>query len=516
MGAFLPFLFAKYSNSDGVQPKLIFRHYNVAGWGKYLKSHLEFIPTDNLNLYLLYDDKEVMNNPNISYKIETTYKTSIINYYANYDEQNGNSRDTAPFGVFNGSPDLLEAKWNDELFLQGIFKTNFVFFIPNYKISIKPSLTLDYKYILADDSLDQVPGHIINPITSINFSIPIKKVYYQPTFDANYKLTLGNGGIKYDIADTLIPTISRQNYLVKNAALDELSLKTKQLFSFSIPTIKATIQPHFGLEYTLNTWYKYHYYYDKSLTMSPTMHVNHLDLLLGLNFIKNFNYKKTRHTFKLTALYTQCLVGPLTVVKKYWMNNRREDPYITVHRYSNSFQLNFDFYYTFNLTFLKKHNFIMKWHLIANYNDLYEHSDGYKIGIQPGDLYGWLGVITNFKYTLPLFTLKTPRWGSFNVDKVLNWEVFWDFYIDAGLLVNDTEEIRNYDDAGETYNSYTINYNNLHLYPALGVGTSIRVKPKFIVTEIQLDIGLDIYKAYKYRSIDGGTIILSLSFNDKF
>ena len=87
----------------------------------------------------------------------------------------------------------------------------------------------------------------------------------------------------------------------------------------------------------------------------------------------------------------------------------------------------------------------------------------------------------------------------------LRWQVYWDFYIDFGLALSDIER-----------GDETLDYNYLHLYPALGIGTSVRVRPRFVPIEIKLDVGVDVYQVLKQKAIDGNTVVLEFSINDKF
>ncbi|MBN1216205.1 MAG: hypothetical protein JXA99_12290, partial [Candidatus Lokiarchaeota archaeon] len=105
------------------------------------------------------------------------------------------------------------------------------------------------------------------------------------------------------------------------------------------------------------------------------------------------------------------------------------------------------------------------------------------------------------------FDLDTPKFVSLRMKRPLRWQVFWDFYLDLGLAATDMAD---YED------NYTFDLNYLHLYPACGLGTSIRILPKFVPIEIVFDIGADIYDIYKQRTISGDNIYIKFSIEDKF
>ena len=144
----------------------------------------------------------------------------------------------------------------------------------------------------------------------------------------------------------------------------------------------------------------------------------------------------------------------------------------------------------------------MRWNFYSRYNDT-KNSNKYKIGDEPGEYKGWVGLIANLKYELPLFLVDTTKLATIKMKRPLIWQIYWDFYIDMGLSLADKD-----------YGVYTFDYNYLHVYPAFGVGTSIRVIPKFVPVNIVLDVGFDVYKILREKNISGGSLILSFSIQD--
>ena len=50
--------FFKYGNTNGFQPKIIFRHYNLAGYKKFLNIKSEFIPRTSFNIFIPFEHHE--------------------------------------------------------------------------------------------------------------------------------------------------------------------------------------------------------------------------------------------------------------------------------------------------------------------------------------------------------------------------------------------------------------------------------------------------------------------------
>ncbi|MCG8569413.1 MAG: hypothetical protein MJB14_04670, partial [Spirochaetes bacterium] len=114
---------------------------------------------------------------------------------------------------------------------------------------------------------------------------------------------------------------------------------------------------------------------------------------------------------------------------------------------------------------------------------------------------GMGGILCNLSYSIPLFDFTTPSFFSKNVKRELNWQIFWDFFIDIGLA-NETES-----------GDLSLPLLGFNLVPALAAGTVIRLRPAFVPIEIKLTIGLDAWQLIKSKSI-GGSITLLLDFPD--
>lgn len=481
-GAFIFIPYFTYSNSQGIMPKIIFRHYNIGGFRKYLNSKVEFIPKKSTNILFKFKDPEANFNNNISYQLETEFRTSLINYFSQ-----GDIRYIGVLGDSNQGE-----RWNDELFIQGILKGNLTYNIPYYDIEITPSAKFDYKRLLNKEEGADLPVDVINPELGLAFNFPIKSIksYLKPSFNLEYEYTLGDE----DLSDALELHPYRNRY-------DKLIPEAKLIFSYLIPYFDARLEPYIKLVYELNNSYYYANESSDSFMIKDTPNNDYLDLIFGINFYKSFSFWKIKHKFTIETEFEQRLYGNTTVTKTY---NTEEDEYSKYYPYN--FKSKLDLIYEFDYNTFKSHHFKMRYLLFTRYNQLYEIG-GYRPGRDPGDLEGFAGLIVNLKYELPLFDLDTPKFVSINMKRPLRWQVFWDFFLDLGLAATDMAD---YED------NYTFDLNFLHLYPALGLGTAIRILPKFVPIEIVLEVGGDIYDMYKQRTISGDNIYIKFSIEDKF
>lgn len=480
-GAFIIIPYATYSNSKGIMPKIIFRHYNLGGYRKYLNAKIEFIPRESMNLFFNFKDPEANFNKNFSYEVNSEFKTSLINYF---------SKGINPIGVLGGY-DPAE-RWNDELFLQAIIGGNLTYEVPYSDIEINPEIKLDYKRILNKEEGADLPVDIIHPSLGLNLNFPIKAIrsYLKPSFHIDYRYTLGDE----DLDDSLEIHYNRNRY-------DRLIPSAELAFTYLIPNFNATLEPYIRLVYELNNSYYYANESLDSLVIKDTWNDDYLDLILGVKFDKSFSFWKITHTFKIKAEYEQRLYGNTTVTEIY---NSDENKY--TNYYPFNFKALLDFTYEFDYNVFKSHHFKMKYLIFTRYNQI-KVIDEYQPGEDPGHLEGFLGIIGNIKYELPLFDIDTPKFVSIDMKRPLRWQIFWDFFLDFGIAATGLED---YED------NYTIDYNFLHIYPALGLGTALRFLPKFVPLEIILQVGADIYDIYKQKTISGSNIYITLSIDDKF
>lgn len=525
-GAFILIPFATYSSSKGLKPQVIFRYYNLGGYRKKLISEIEFYPTESLNIILKYKDPDVLNNKKFSYELNTDFRFSTLNYFANYDFENKKYKlGTVPIGVIGGNP---FGPWNDEHFIKIKFggKLNYTF---SNDIKIKPNFKIEYekifeklekvkldtfKELAAAKNVDEqyarnnLGSDIINPKIGLDLMIPFKKknVSFVPKFNLEYKLSLGEEKLKSfeeleeeaeEEGEEIIYLDILQDKFFGNA-YDSLKPEIKLGFTFNIPRVNAKVKPYTGLIYEKITSYDYvratasspASLNPTSSKSEPTSHF--IDLLFGVDFDKKITFKKGYHKFGVDAEYKQRVLGD-TTIKRDW--GTKIIPFF--------FSSVFFFNYELDLNVFKLHRYKMELEFFATYNQLRAFSK-YDVGKKPGKMEGFLGIAGNLKYELPLFYVSTPKLVTKSMKRELNWQVYWDFYIDFGLAFTDIAD-----------DPFTLDQNFLHLYPALGVATGIRVIPQFLPIEIELVIGADAYNIVRTKALNGGNIVIEFAINDK-
>ena len=176
-----------------------------------------------------------------------------------------------------------------------------------------------------------------------------------------------------------------------------------------------------------------------------------------------------------------------------------DDPILTNGIFNpNNFKFIFQTQYTLYLPTYKENRFKMRLFLFGSYN-----KDNEKVGDDNilgnwirGKGYdyfgGYFGFVSNFEYWIHLFDINTPKFIGTKVDKEFVWQIFWVFYTDIGLSLND--KIRD---------PHTLDLNNFHLIPALTIGTSVKVYPKFMPLVINIDINFNTYNFIKNKSLLG-------------
>jgi hypothetical protein len=330
---------------------------------------------------------------------------------------------------------------------------------------------------------------------------------------------------------------------------------------FLIPIINIFIAPYIRLVYTRRDYYGYLLNNKYSLQSTST---NLLDLFVGVTINKNFIVRNITHAFDITAELEQRLVGATEYEREYRLKlsnyiyypdgDTNNDGLINEsdnHKKSNIFKeiddsrtiyfntkFLIDFEYSIDVNFLQTHHFKMRNYFFYRYNSLKEFKR-YSIGNSPGSLDGWIGLIINLKYELPLFVFNTNKVVSKTFDRNYTWDFYWDFYIDLGLSATDgykyVDDSRDYNannffnkkkDAfsenpkiyyQENISTYTYKFGDyLFLYPAFAIGTSLRALPRFLPVEIKLDVGADIYQIIKLKSISGNSILIKFYINQKF
>ncbi|HOV12876.1 MAG TPA: hypothetical protein PK771_01215 [Spirochaetota bacterium] len=99
---------------------------------------------------------------------------------------------------------------------------------------------------------------------------------------------------------------------------------------------------------------------------------------------------------------------------------------------------------------------------------------------------GFAGILMNFEYKMPLFVIDTSSFFNYKLGKNYFWKVFWNIYLDCGLSIN-SNSVK----VGDNRYSFD-GLNNLHLIPAMTVGTSFKIYPSFVPVVANLEISYSI------------------------
>lgn len=531
--------FFTYSNSRGFIPKAIFRFFNVAGYNKYLKSKVEFVPTESFNFNIRYEDPSVLNKSNMSYYIDCWFNTSIINYFANVEIINNNLSNTKikgipPIGAFGNDG---SQRWNRELFYEFNTTFQYQYTLPYYNYTFIPNFSFYFKRIqeAVDGNNDFIENEkirqtIISPYFSFFTSFPVqgKNIYFQPVFWISYYHHWG----KDTFSDAFKESKKYKNY---SELYSEGQFRIGQKFSIPIflNLVNIWLVPSVEISYfKFNAYAHYDFinfvildYYDQNLNIYTYIRDN-VNLSLTLTFDKNLNYKDGNHRFNILLAYYQRLYGDWGVtrlVRDGYVDGTKDGKLDSLTEYyPNYTRFFFQFSYWFNLRFLNNHIFKLRTRLFAYFNDYLEYSTYSPTesadDLAPGKIRGWAGLFMLLKYELPLFFVSTPAFLSKKVSRTLKWEAYWDFLLEPGLAQNNQPEIRWIEENGgyKERNRYTIDRNNIHLFPALTVGTAIRVLPRFVPIQIKLNIAANLWTIIRDKEIHGKTILLEFSIEDAF
>ena len=160
-----PFLvvpYATYSNSNGLQPKLIFRDYNLFGEKKYFNFKAQYVPKQDFDITMKYFDPAVLSSTRLNYEIDGFFAFTALNFYTNLDN-NGNIKGIGPLLVPGGYTDRT---WTDENYIEGAIGGTLSYKIPGNDIEIRPSIGFDYKRIFSKCYVDStIPGILDGNIT---------------------------------------------------------------------------------------------------------------------------------------------------------------------------------------------------------------------------------------------------------------------------------------------------------------------------------------------------------------
>lgn len=263
---------------------------------------------------------------------------------------------------------------------------------------------------------------------------------------------------------------------------NEINIKPTLSFSYNIKIINALFK--IDLETTYNRSFFSNDYTDR-------IYINKINFLFEkkFEFDKNYlkaqkitedNLKKSSHEIKLNF-------------------NIYGDPIFTydskqgAKQSLNNFKTIFEALYKLYLPVYKDHRYRMRVLFFATYNSITEKVfndlfiGNYLRGKGLNYFGGYVGLIINLEYWLPLFTINMSKFFDKSFGKDFEWQLFWVFYIDGGLSLNDV------------MTDFTLDRNFMHILPALTVGTAFKVYPKFVPLVVNLEVNFNVYNMIKSK-----------------
>ena len=353
-----------------------------------------------------------------------------------------------------------------------------VFGIPNYGITISHELGFAYSSVwntyyqndkdLAITGYGTTDYHFKNDMKfasnfTLIFPIPIINARGEFYFDISYLNSWGinnktneiiensKDGLKDGLKDSL--PVMQKFYIKRFSFLLEMPIKLNEFYLKSRKIDDFTRSK-------VNMWNSFAILFNIGFP-EPTKYNNNVDKFLFTNSIK-------RNELKL---------------------------------FPNNLVLQFDLLYNLYLPIYKEHIYKMRFFGFARYNDIkiFTPDSNTPNDIRNIDYWfredraskfaifgGFAGILTNIEYRIPLFTVNTAQFFNIPMKKDLIWKVYWTFYTDLGLglAINKIVDPNN--------NVFTYDVNSIHLLPALTVGTSLKIYPKFVPVVLNIELSYNI------------------------
>lgn len=509
--SFLIVPFFTYSNKAGIKPRVIYRNYNLGGYGKYLGVKGAFSCDDSLDFSVDYKDYQFLNRDDMTLSVDTSFGTSAPNYAVT---------DYAPGLAPIGSTSWTDERWNDENVTEFNFYGLYGYKLPWRNAQFYANAKFVYEYIAAwddenDDEHYEVPIHKFIPSTAASLSIPIAEhfeitpwlgftyqlvhnekkealinedlsafdflgqylMYYIPYFNTKFSVPFKGIGLTYSVTPAIQFYIG--NHRVKTS-LDFTDFGLREFFN------------ECALNFSLNN----------SVSRSGT-------LAKGLTYEIGLSNTIHQRFFHYKTAYEQ---------SSAWYIDK-ENPWRSVE---NTIKVETHFTYKLNYNIYKRHLFAMKFRLFYYYNgmntkddykgineriyspvkrNVWEQNLDYEMFENVGDFTGYAGGMINLGYRLPLFTFKTPNFLGITMKRELTWDADLSFFIDMGLAQNYGEIMRDSD-----YSDYIINHDLLHLCPGFGTGIKLDVAPRFIPIKASVSLGVDLYKMLKTKNFNSNLV----------
>ena len=508
--SFLVVPFFTYGNKAGIKPRVIFRNYNLGGYGKYLGIKGAFSCDDSLDFSVDYKDNQFLNRDDMTLSVEAAFETSAPNYAVT---------DYAPGLAPIGATSWTEERWNDENVTEFSLYGLYGYKLPWRSAQFYANAKFVYEYIAAwddksDDYYYEVPIHRIMPSTAASLLIPVAEHFeITPWLGFSYRLQHNEkSGViiredysAFDFLGQYLMYYSPYFNTKFSVPFKEIGLTYSftPAFSFFIGDhkVKTSLDfTDFGLEYFFNEC-------ALNFSLNNTISRNGT-LAKGLTY--NIALSNTIHQrfFHYKTAYEK---------GTSWFVD--DNPWKSVE---NTIQVETHLTYKMNYNFYKRHLFALKFRLFYYYNGMntdddykpidesiyssvtrkvWEQDVDYEMFENVGDFTGYAGGMLNLGYRLPLFTFKTPNFLGLTMKRELVWDADLSFFVDVGLAQNYGEIMRDGD-----YKDYIINRDLLHLCPGLGAGIKLEVAPRFIPVKAVVSLGMDLYKMLKEKNFNSNLV----------
>lgn len=511
--SFIVVPFFTYGNQSGIKPKVIFRHYNLGGYGKYLGAKMEFVPTDFFSVSGEYVDGNFLNRDDMNFKVSARFETSIPNYYVT-----DYVKDLPPLGATNWNG----TRWNEENLTLFTFSANYSYRLPWRDAVFSTNAYFWYSWMEdTDDAGDKlkVPINIITPVISAGLAIPITEHFtVTPNVGFSYRL--------------------EQNELERRSVLHntgEWKYSAGEFFNYYIPRFQLSLGFPFrsiGLTYAItggtNYFYGDHYSKGQKDYSQPQLSSYYKEHAVNFILTNTISRNVTlapglTNGFSISNTIHQRVFHYNDQYKGYQGTYQGERvTYREWKSVENTLRTITNFNYNFNYNFFKEHAFALKLNIFYYFNDVNTKDDykamneavysatdriirevdsDYMMFENVGDFIGYAGGMLNLSYKLPLFNFKTPNFLSFQLKRALEWDAALYFFVDLGLAQNYPEVMKDGD-----YKSYIINRNALYLCPGLAAGVRLEVVPKFIPVKVGVSVGLDLYKMIKTKNVSANIV----------
>ena len=508
--SFLIVPFFTYGNKAGIKPRVIFRNYNLGGYGKYLGVKGAFSCDDSLDFSVDYKDYQFLNRDDMTLSVEAAFATSAPNYAVT---------DYAPGLAPIGATSWTEERWNDENVTEFSLYGLYGYKLPWRNAQFYANAKFVYEYIAAwddksDDYYYEVPIHRVIPSTAASLLIPVAEHFeITPWVSFAYRLQHNEESGELVYKD--------------NSALDFVG----QYLMYYSPYFNTKFSVPFkeiGLTYSITPAISFYIGDHQVKTSTNFMDFGLRDFFseYALNFsLKNAvsRYgtlaKGLTYNIELSNTIHQRFFHYKTAYEKGTSWFADDNPWKSVE---NTIQVETHLTYKLNYNFYKRHLFAMKFRLFYYYNGMntdddykpidesiyspvtrrvWEQDVDYEMFENVGDFTGYAGGMLNLGYRLPLFTFKTPNFLGLTMKRELIWDADLSFFVDMGLAQNYGEIMKDGD-----YKDYIINRNLLHLCPGLGAGIKLEVAPRFIPVKAVVSLGVDLYKMLKEKNFNSNLV----------